>query len=487
MPRADSRYDVLRERYSDILHDAEDDLALTDLIDDLDAYMNVPVPANQQQIIDRAVMPAVMAEATEAPETTAHNQPQLRHASRARQRIGVWMSAAAAVLIVALLAATLMTRFAGVTGQTTSGNGVFSPPQGVCAPGDITARLPANGEISSIAMVSPNEGWALGGVMDPTTFEPVKSLMLHYAHCTWTPVPANYPNAGLGSLSMGSATDGWAIGSTSSGAPVALHYTNGAWQHVPAPSASVLRGGAYTSVHMLSADEGWIIFNNVKDSHGYLTEGLLHLVNGQWSAVSTPFPNITDVLPVAPQDAWFVGSIQGIPLLYHYQAGTWTRVTVPSGVEIYTLRMVSPNNIWASGQVDLQQNGYATGAVMHYDGRQWQQVPVSANGNPQDVEAFDQNTSWAFTKDNGGFLRNPVITGAQYEHDGSWQSVAWPFTNLSRIGSLIRVSADEYWAIGYYDVENWTPTGNGVYSGSGHEVSVLLYFANGAWHQIPTR
>jgi hypothetical protein len=61
--------------------------------------------------------------------------------------------------------------------------------------------------------------------------------------------------------------------------------------------------------------------------------------------------------------------------------------------------------------------------------------------------------------------------------------VAWPFANISLIGSLTRVSADEYWAIGYYWMTNQTPTGNGSYSGSGYTVGVLLYFANGAWHR----
>ena len=307
-------------------------------------------------------------------------------------------------------------------------------------------------------------------------------------------MPTSYPNAGLSSISMGSATDGWAVGSTNSGAPFALHYTNGVWKQVTPPGEGVLHGlFAYSSVHMLSADEGWIVVGYAKDSQGYGTSGLLHLANGQWSEVDTPFPVTEVVLPVAPNEVWVAGSAsnrQEELVLYHYEAGTWTKVTAPSGITIYTMRMVSPDNIWASGQMD-RGSSRAAGAVLHYDGSQWRQVPTSASGNPQDVEAFDQDTAWAFTTYDPSVttgnapptINPPAITNAQYQREGSWRQVAWPFANISLIGSLTRVSADEYWAIGYYYVTNQTPTGNGGYSGSGYAVGVLLYFANGAWHR----
>ena len=39
---------------------------------------------------------------------------------------------------------------------------------------------------------------------------------------------------------------------------------------------------------------------------------------------------------------------QQTPTLYHYQAGSWTSASLPTGVNIDRLRMVSPNDIWAS-------------------------------------------------------------------------------------------------------------------------------------------
>jgi hypothetical protein len=417
-------------------------------------------------------------------------------AGKGVQRMRVLLGTVAAALVVALLAGMLLTRMHAPLGQTTNdGHSNVLPTQGTCAPADITAHLPTNGDFGVLAMVSPNEGWALGSVTDPVSGMAMSSLILHYKNCTWTALPISYPGVGFSGISMGSATDGWAIGSTDSGAPFALHYTGGAWKSAPPPGKSVLGGGVYSQVHMLSADEGWITFNHPKDRQGNLTQGLLHLVNGRWSVVNTPFPGIDNILPVAPNDAWVLGDTtesQQVPDLYHYRAGTWTRTLPPSGIWVSTMRMVAPNYIWASGQRD-QASSAATGATLHYDGSQWREVPVGASGRAQDVEAFDQGTSWAFTISVPTITKgattpppDPVIASAQYQRDGLWQQVSWPFTDISQIGSIIRVSADEYWAIGYRDVTNWTSNGNGSFTGAGYSVGVLLYFANGAWHEIPT-
>jgi len=420
-------------------------------------------------------------------------------AGKAVQRMRVWLGTVAAALVVALLAGMLLTRMHAPLSQTSGGHGnVFPtlPAKGTCAPADIKAHLPANSGFGSLDMVSADEGWAIGGVVDPTTLEAGESFILHYHNCVWAPISTSIPVAGLSSLSMGSATDGWAVGNTNGGgAPFALHYTGGVWKQVTPPGESVLNGSTYSTVYMLSANEGWITFNHMKNRQGYLTQGLLHLVNGRWSVVNTPFPGIDTVLPVAPNEAWVLGDTtesQQIPDLYHYRAGTWTRTTPPSGIWLSTMRMVAPNDIWASGQRDPVSSG-ATGAALHYDGSQWHEVPVGASGRTQDVETFDQSTSWAFTigvptstKGDTAPPGDPVIVNAQYQRDGSWQQVAWPFTNISQIGPITRVSAGEYWAIGYQDVTNWTPNGNGSFTGAGYTVDVLLYFVDGAWHEIPT-
>lgn len=222
------------------------------------------------------------------------------------------------------------------------------------------------------------------------------------------------------------------------------------------------------AVRMLSATEGWMTVNN---------GDLLHLDNDTWTAVNSPFGTFADILPVAPNQAWVAGFTAGDePLLEKYDAGTWTPATFPAHVMIERLRMVAPNNIWASGFISAPTNWDVdqSAAVLHYDGGQWQQVAISTSGKPQIVHAFDSKTAWAFTvkPSSSPKLRWSNISAAQYQHDGAWHEVAWPFTNVVNISSINRTGPDTFWAIG-------TTLLGGVDTG----YSALLYFANGSWHE----
>lgn len=414
-------------------------------------------------------------------------------AGKGVQRMRVLLGTVAAALVVALLAGVLLARTPGRTNQIVTGHHVFSSARGACAPGDIKVHLPANSEIGPLAMVSPNEGWAIGSIVNSTNFAPVQALMLHYAHCAWTPVSISYPNAELSSISMGSVNDGWAVGNVNGNTPLALHYTHGTWTRETLPGEIELDGhGIYSAVHMLSSTEGWIVINRAKDSHGLLTNGLLHFFNGHWSAVDAPLPVIEAVLPVATNEAWIAGSAsnaQESPVLYHYQAGTWSKATLPSGVLIDQLRMVSPNDIWTSGRM-LPPNSLIDQkeAVLHYDGTAWTRVRLGSAEQAQIVEALSADEGWAFTLKST--QKQPCQPGADYFIDkvqfgggAIWQTVPWQFKDLSGISNLERVAPDEYWAIGYSSKEKLTPTGNGGCSGVGYSVPVLLYFASGMWHQ----
>ena len=51
----------------------------------------------------------------------------------------------------------------------------------------IKAHLPAHALLFDLAMVSPEEGWAVGAIEDAGNGDPVGSLILHYINCAWTP------------------------------------------------------------------------------------------------------------------------------------------------------------------------------------------------------------------------------------------------------------------------------------------------------------
>lgn len=496
MSHTDPRYNAPDKRFPDILSDTESDPALAHLVDDLDAYMSVPV-----SVPEPASIPRQHSGRAHPSQATVPEDSSLSHSSKPLpRRMSMWLGTVAAVLIVALLAGVLLTRphspgpasrnlaststptpfSSNQTGTTTpdqtkyATSDQFSKPVGTCDPARIKANLPSQILLFDLAMVSPDEGWAVGSQLGPYG-DPANPVILHYKDCSWTSVAANYPGMTLVSVSMGSATDGWAVGGSSAGRQLALHYTNGAWQETSLPGENTF-DGTNQMARMRSAGDGWIVIRHAKNSQGQLRDGLLRLANGQWSTVTAPFAAINDILPVTQDEAWIAGYVsdgQQHPVLYHYQAGSWTSVALPSGVAIDRLRMVSPNDIWGSGHisassnVDVQQSA----AVMRYDGSGWRQVTIGASGQPQFVQAFDSNTSWAFTLD--PTASQDVIGSVRYERDGTWLKIKWPFSEMNMgmvvfgMNTIQRVSADEYWTIG--SVGSMSP--------------VLLYFAGGAWRQ----
>lgn len=415
---------------------------------------------------------------------------QATRTGKSMQSARVWLGTAAAVLIVALLAGVFATKMHGPTSQVNVGQNSGPAASGACSADTIKAQLPANTWLSDLAMVSPVEGWAVGSVSSgrggtaggtihptpsPESPESANGLILHFHNCTWTPLATKYPGTRLSSISMVSATEGWAVGGTF-GKPLALHYTNGAWTSVTLPGQNTLQGGSWLGlVRMRSSDEGWIAVESTKDQRGNTSSVLLHLVNGQWSAVNMPLGLVDDVLPVGQDEAWFAGSASDsslTPVLYHYRAGEWTRAAVPSGVFIDRLRMDSPTDIWASAHivVPLNSEGSQSAAVaLHYDGTTWAQMNLGKGGQAQLVQVFAANAAWAFSLQRTA--AGETISGMQYGGGNTWQAVKLPAADLLDANALVRVTPDEYWAIGHY-----------VVPATGDVAPVLLYFANGAWH-----
>jgi hypothetical protein len=124
-----------------------------------------------------------------------------------------------------------------------------------------------------------------------------------YQQCRWTALPQTYSGMMLDSVSMVSATEGWAVGGdpSSSGQPIALRHTGGTWQRVtvsmPAGFAAVC-----TAVRMLNADEGWILAIPGKTGHSQFGASLLHYHNGAWTPVAAPLADIISIAPVGAND-----------------------------------------------------------------------------------------------------------------------------------------------------------------------------------------
>ncbi len=130
----------------------------------------------------------------------------------------------------------------------------------------------ANGRLYSFALVSPNEGWAVGMQPDTDQHKPseVDGLLLHYHNGVWEkPLLVKDPLGqrffSLSSVAMASPLEGWAVGQEG----FMLHYANGVWKQAQSITHENL-----TSITFVSASEGWAIGDH---------SSILHYQGGKWS------------------------------------------------------------------------------------------------------------------------------------------------------------------------------------------------------------
>jgi hypothetical protein len=124
----------------------------------------------------------------------------------------------------------------------------------------------------SITMLSDSDGWAAG----LTNVTPQGMFLARFDGYAWTRVqgPAASGPTEIESIAMVSPNEGWAGGDLGNGMgiePVLLHYINGQWETTPVPVS-----GGIGKIVMISASEGWAAV-------GGGAVGLLHYLNGRWT------------------------------------------------------------------------------------------------------------------------------------------------------------------------------------------------------------
>ncbi|MEO7001556.1 MAG: zf-HC2 domain-containing protein [Ktedonobacterales bacterium] len=394
-----------------------------------------------------------------------------------RSRLGVWMGAIAAALIVALLGGVFVTlaRSPHQGGIVTTHKEITHPNFG-CQSSQITASLPDGAMIGDIAMTSDDTGWAVGVVSGNTSFS---AMILSYSNCTWRPFGAPIPNATLSAISMVSNSDGWAVGGLTTGGALALHFTNGRWQQVAIPSFGY-RFMGMSEVYARSADDVWFRANYQNNNIiGISYAAVLHYRNGAWSVISSPFTVILSIAPVGPDEFWAVVSSDTPDVvthvkLAHYVNGGWTTFTVPGVTIEDTLTFSSPSDGWAYTSDALITSGFKTWPLFHYDGSHWSQVTNIAPPTPTTLAYFTGAEGWAGAPTNT--VPNGVKLVAHYI-DGTWQTVSWPLADVQWSGSLACASTNDCWAVGDKQTSVTNPDG----TTSTTDTSVLLRYTTGAW------
>ncbi len=206
----------------------------------------------------------------------------------------------------------------------------------------------------SIDILSATDGWLGATSLDggQGTGNVTAGMFLRLINGQWR-VQQTFPKAQITSLSMSSATDGWATGEIDTvvnhnvTSKIAFwHYTEGRWVQLPDQTGGGLADGAIATLKMLSPTDGWLL--SVK--------GLEH-----------------------------IGSPIAVPtVIYHYNGVTWERATSPTipnriADDLSGVSFVTPDEAWAVGSANVQEGaGSSCGCtssgrllIMHYLNGTW--------------------------------------------------------------------------------------------------------------------
>lgn len=227
---------------------------------------------------------------------------------------------------------------------------------------------PPVGDITGVSMLSSTDGWAIS-----------ENIILRYTAGAWQ-VADRYmvPNETiyLTTIAMVSPTEGWIGGSDDSGTSqdsFFLHYTAGQWQRVAAPGAPGFHTLGINSIAMLTADDGWAVEPAIREGSGTMATLLLHYGNGAWHTVGAPVDaTLTSVSGISSRLAWMVGAATGITGgIFQYYDGQILQIYSPTPNILHAVTMISPTDGWAVG------DGAAT---LHWDGTQWTKVGFVIHG-----------------------------------------------------------------------------------------------------------
>jgi hypothetical protein len=307
--------------------------------------------------------------------------------------------------------------------------------------------LPCYPSLKGIDMVSPGDGWAVGG----------QSFIRWDGH-TWTQFagPSAYD---LTDLDMISATDGWAV--AHNGGAI-LRWDGSQWRRVSSPTVNNL-----AAIEMLSTTDGWAV-----------GDAVLHWNGTNWSRVAlVPEPLALHGLSfAAPNDGWIVGW-QGY--IAHWDGSNWSRVSSPTAQALYDVAMVSSSDGWAVGN---------WGTILRWNGSSWTQVACPSTNDLRAVSMMSATDGWAMGV-GGTILRwngsawnlaasptGVVINDFTMVSDQAgwavgdggailrWNGSIWvgarhpsPFT-ATRLRSIDMLSPAAGWAVGAHTIGHW----NGV-------------------------
>ncbi len=326
----------------------------------------------------------------------------------AARRMHRWFSLVAALLLIAL-GASVFGVFAahrpspGTTAAhpTTTPTGTPTPTVPpitrvvATKPQNTRLPVPADAYFQGVSFSAAGDGWITGftGVIGAEQVQ-----LVHYHDGQWVAAHETFKYGVVGSVSMVSADEGWAIGVlTPETPPSLLHYTGGHWHNL---GAFGLQDTNVGDLHMSASGWGYAVGEATVPVPGqsYTTQVLAISVYqaGTWQVIQTSIqPCIGCAVMISPDEGWVVGrdlQSNGALGFYHYTHGSWSRALLVNDdafpkATLDSLSMASPQDMWASGTA-CSPPGLPVMChplIYHFDGARW--VPVT----PPDTSSINWN------------------------------------------------------------------------------------------------
>lgn len=332
--------------------------------------------------------------------------------------------------------------------------------------------LPEVDYYHDVFMLSPNNGWAVGGK------EGIRGVIIHWNGSNWS-VNQEIGTHNLRAIHMLSSNDGWAVGT----AGVIYHYNGSNWSSVASPTTQNLTsirldaegtlwavGSAgtilkYTNGHWrlftdlrtdpfdfrdldFNSGHGWLVGMNIALNVG---GHILEYEDGVWVAATVATDNrLNSVSNVSENEAWAVGFHDDYGgTIIHWDGRHWQRwyqedVPIPS-VDLYAVKMVSATEGWAAGDPKVTDG---PAVILHWDGRRWAELAYNAPVNVRiyTIDMLNRNFGWAGASNGNAVARWDGSTGfweAFHTCGGIWYNI--------RSLSIVPRTGYEYgdgWAVG---------------------------------------
>jgi len=332
-------------------------------------------------------------------------------------------------LSIALRLATVVIAFIGLS---TSISAVTQAEAATINPQIFTwtqVSSPVTTMLNSVAMVSGNDGWAVGE----------NGTMLHYDGNAWTSSSTTVTNT-LSSVSMSSANNGWAVGGD-----IVLRWNGASWESVPTPSPQW--PDYMTDISVPNDTSAWVAGGIFVCSAGppcnpvFATGTISHWDGSSWDNTSISNVFLSSISMLSDTDGWAVGTevdkdtLQQRSSILHWDGRTWTTIPhpiieYPAGKVIFTLEEVSALNATNAWAARSGLNNF-----LRWDGITWTLVNSPVGGKPS-IAVISPGDAWAVGDE-----------GVIGHWDGNnWIQVSSPVTTT--LNSVAMVTPADIWAVG---------------------------------------